>query len=310
MTENTEIKTVSLIGLGALGVLFGDHLSRKMPEGDLRIVADQARIDKYKENHVYINGRRCNFNYVSPEQPCEPADLVIFVVKFNGLEDAIKAVRNHVGENTTIISLLNGVTSEAIIGQRYGMDKMVYCVAQGMVAVKVNNHLRCEQMGMLCIGYREPGLISDKVKLAADFFAKTKLPFEVDTNMYHRLWGKLMLNVGVNQAIAVYETDFAGVQVEGEARDKMILAMKEVMLLSEREGVNLTDKDLQYWLDVLSKLDPTGKPSMRQDTEARRYSEVELFSGTVIKLGEKYGIPTPVNQEFYELIKRYESAYE
>ncbi|OEH84688.1 2-dehydropantoate 2-reductase [Desulfuribacillus stibiiarsenatis] len=305
-----EIKTVSLIGLGALGVLFGDHLSRNMPEGKLKVIADQGRIDKYEKNGVFINGRQCNFQYILPETHCEPADLVIFAVKYNNLEEAIEAVRHHVGEYTNIISLLNGITSESIIGQSYGMDKMVYCVAQGMVAVKVENKLTCENMGLLCIGDREPGQISEKVKRVADFFARTGLPHEVETDMYRRLWGKLMLNVGVNQTIAVYETKFAGVQAEGEARDMMIAAMKEVIAVSEKEGVHLTEQDLKYWLDVLSTLDPTGKPSMRQDVEAKRYSEVELFSGTIIHLGKKYGVPTPVNQKFYDWIRKTEDTYQ
>ena len=43
-----EIKTVAIVGLGALGILFGHHLSKKMPFDDLRIIANQNRIDRYK----------------------------------------------------------------------------------------------------------------------------------------------------------------------------------------------------------------------------------------------------------------------
>jgi 2-dehydropantoate 2-reductase len=89
----------------------------------------------------------------------------------------------------------------------------------------------------------------------------------------------------------------------------MISAMREVMALSEKEGINLTEDDLSYCLSVLSKLSPEGKPSMRQDMEAKRYSEVELFSGTVLKLGKKYDIPTPVNEELHNKIKLTESKY-
>ena len=56
-------------------------------------------------------------------------------------------------------------------------------------------------------------------------------------------------------------------------------------------------------------MSPEGKPSMRQDIEAKRPTEVELFAGTVIELGKKYGIPTPVNQSLYEQIKALEAQY-
>ena len=131
-----EIKRVSIIGLGALGILFGNQLAKKMPKEALKMIADQDRIKKYETEFVYCNGEQCYFNYILPEDSCEPADLLIFSVKFNGLYEALKAVEHHIGENTIILSLLNGITSEAIIGQTYGMDKVLYCVAQGMDAVK------------------------------------------------------------------------------------------------------------------------------------------------------------------------------
>ncbi|MGI6548704.1 MAG: ketopantoate reductase family protein [Syntrophomonadales bacterium] len=304
-----EIKTVSIIGLGALGILYARHLSQKMPLEDLRIIADQERIRRYEQDQVYCNGQRCRFHYITPEKAGDPADLVIFAVKYNDLDKAIDAVRNQVGEHTIIISTLNGITSETIIGERYGMDRMLYCVAQGMDAVKVGNQMTYANMGILCIGDLEPGTISAKVKMLAEFFDKVDMPYEIDTNMYKRLWGKLMLNVGVNQTVAVYEGDYGLIQREGPARETLIAAMKEVILLSKKEGINLNEDDLNYWLKLLGTLNPKGKPSLRQDLEAKRHCEVELFAGTIVKLGKKHGIPTPVNQELYDKIKLIESTF-
>jgi 2-dehydropantoate 2-reductase len=304
-----KIKTVSIIGLGALGILFGNHLSKKMPAETLRIIADKDRIRKYQNDKVYYNGEQCQFNYMTPEESCEPADLIIFAVKFTGLNEAIKAVQNQVGNQTVIISLLNGISSEAIIGETYGMDKILYCVAQGMDAVKTGNKLTSSNMGMLCIGEREPGIVSSRVLMVADFFKKMEIPYEISTDMNKRQWGKFMLNVGANQTVFVYGSNNGEVQREGEARDTMISAMREVMALSQKEGVNLTEEDLKYWLHSLSTINPEGKPSMGQDMEARRYSEVELFAGTVLKLGKKYGVPTPVNKKLYDKIKAIESQY-
>lgn len=304
-----EIKTVSIIGLGALGILIGNHLSSRMPKENLRFIADEERIKKYKKDKVYCNGIPCDFHYVTPNEDCKPADLLIFAVKYSGLQDAIQAVSNQVGENTIILSVLNGITSETTIGQTYGMDKILYCVAQGMDAVKEDNQLNYHNMGILVLGDGEPGIKSDKTIRIEEFFKKMELPYEVDPNMKKRLFSKFMLNVGVNQTVAVYNGNYKTVQEEGAARDIMIAAMKEVMLISEKEGIYLTDKDIMYWLDVLSKLNPEGKPSMAQDLEAKRFSEVELFSGTVIEFGKKHGIPTPINEQLYDRIKNIESTY-
>ncbi|ULT57913.1 ketopantoate reductase family protein [Neobacillus drentensis] len=299
------IKKVSIIGLGALGILFGNQLAKKLPRTDLRIIADQDRIQRYKEDGVFCNGERCDFNYVMPQEVCEPADLLIIAVKFNGLDDAIQAVKQHVGEKTIILSLLNGITSEEIIGEAYGRDKILYCVAQGMDAVKVENQLTYDHIGMICFGGNE----TEKVNILAEFFEQVEIPYEVDPDMLKRLWGKFMLNVGVNQTVAVFESNYGAVQLEGPARTMMISAMREVMSLSEKVGVRLSEEDLVYWLKVLGTLSPDGKPSMAQDVEARRFSEVELFSGTVVKLGKRYNVPTPVNQVLYQQIKLTESQY-
>ena len=304
------IQKVSIIGMGALGILFGNHLSKKMPKENLRIIADSERISRYKTDKLYCNGEQCEFHYVSPEEDCMAADLLIFAVKFNGLEDAIQAAEKHVGEQTIILSLLNGITSEQIIGERFGIEKVLYCVAQGMDAVKTGNQLTYDNMGMICFGDRLPGTIYPKAEAVSRFFDRMELPYELDINMEKRQWGKFMLNVGVNQTVAVYKSNYGGVQKVGEMREKMIAAMREVIALSKKAGADLSEEDLQYWLKVLGTLGPDKKPSMAQDVEAHRYSEVELFAGTVISLGKRYEVPTPVNQELYEWIKEIESKYE
>ena len=304
-----EIKTVSIIGLGALGTMFGNQLSKHMPKEDLRIVVDSARIERYRRDGVFCNGESCYFNFVTPDADVVPADLFILAVKANDLPSAIQASKNHIGPKTIILSLLNGISSEEIIGQSFGMDKMLYSVAQGMDAVKVGNSLTYKHMGMICFGGGTPGEKDEKVEVVRGFFEKTSLPHEVVADMRTKLWSKFMLNVGANQAAAIFGLDYGSIQSEGPARDTMIAAMKEVIVLSQKEGVHLTEADLDYWLHVLDGLDPKGKPSMSQDLEAKRYSEVELFSGTVLTLGRKYGLKFPVNQMLYDKIKAIESTF-
>lgn len=297
-----QIKTVSIIGLGNLGIAYGHHLSKKMPKEDLRIIADRDRIERYERDGIYCNGERCDFQYVLPEAAVGPADLVLFTVKFPNLPEAIEAVRNHIGEDTVILSALNGISSEGMIGEAFGMDKMLYCVAQGMDGIKTGNRLDFDHMGMLCFGDGEAGVISEKTRTVEAFFKQTETPHEVETDMLKRLWGKFMMNVGVNQTASVFLCNYGGLQEKGAARETMISAMREVIPLSEKAGYPLTEDDLSYWLKVLSVLRSEGKPSMQQDVEAGRITEVELFSGTVLALGKKYGIATPVNEFLYRKI--------
>ncbi len=303
------IKTVSIIGMGALGVLYGSQLLKHMPKHDLRIIADKDRIIRYQRDKIFCNGECCEFNYVDSTETCEPADLVIFSVKYSGLHEALEAVKNQIGPDTTIISLLNGISSESIISKTYGEDKILYCVAQGMDAVRTQNHLTYQHMGTLFFGDRNPGEISLQTKSIAEFFTKMNIPYQIDSNMAKRMWGKFMLNVGVNQTAAAYVCNYGGVQKESPERETMISAMREVVTLSEKAGINLTEEDINYWLKVISPLNPKGKPSMQQDIEAKRHTEVELFAGTVLSMAEKYGLDTPTNLALYNKILEIESSF-
>lgn len=310
-----QIKTVSIIGLGALGILFGKRMADSIGNGRVRIIADARRIEKYRQEGVYCNGQRCDFAYMQPDEACEPADLAIFAVKFNALKEAAAAMKRQIGPKTLIISLLNGISSERILGERYGMENILYCIAQGMDAVKEQNRLTYTQMGKICFGESpaktetEKAKEAEKAKAVDDFFQEANVPHELVPDVTHMLWSKFMLNVGVNQVVACYEGTYGTIQSPGEARAMMLEAMAEVMQIAPHEGITLTEEDVSGWIKVLSTLSPEGKPSLRQDTEAGRKSEVELFAGTVRELGKKYGVRTPVNDRLYAKIKEIEAAY-
>lgn len=302
------MQTVAIVGLGALGVLFAEELSPHLAPGELRIIADRERVERYERDGVYANGTRLTLNYVDSEQDMAPADVVIFAVKFGGLPEAIEAARQQVGEHTLILSALNGIASEALLSEAFGRNKVLYCVAQGMDAVKVGNQLTYSTRGFIRIGEQTTGPVTPRVEALAEFLLAHGMPCQVSPDMPHHLWGKLMLNVGVNQAVAVFEGDYGTIKKPGRPREVMIAAMREVMALAPFEQVILTEDDLTYWLSVLDTLGDGGKPSLRQDLEAGRSTEVELFAGTVRQLGQKHGVPTPVNDWLYTEIKRLENA--
>lgn len=304
-----KIKTVAIIGLGALGTMYANHFTKKLSKDAVRVIANKKRIERYKNEGVYCNNELCDFNYVPTDEVMEPADLIIFSVKFNHLEQAIIDAKNQIGENTIILSALNGISSEEIIGSAYGMDKVLYCVAQGMDAVKEGNRLTYVNMGILSFGEKNNETHSHKVKAVVEFFDNTSLPYEVPVDMYQRQWGKFMLNTGLNQTIAVFGVPYGGVQIPGKPRETMIKAMEEVIAVAKEEGINLSQDDIHYWLSIVDTLSPSGKPSMLQDVEAKRPTEVELFSGTAIRLGRKHGIPTPVNDWLYKKINEIEGNY-
>ncbi|MBE0450804.1 MAG: ketopantoate reductase family protein [Clostridia bacterium] len=303
------IKNVSIIGMGALGILFGQHFTEKMGNQSVAFVANEKRIEKFKHTRVHCNGKECDFRMVSDWLQEKPADLVIFAVKSTALDEALETAKYQIGKDTIIISLLNGISSEQIIGARFGMEKIIHCVALGMDAVKTGNDLTYTKMGQLCVGILPDDTEKvGKLNTLCEFFDEIGLPYTKEDDILHRLWNKFMLNVGVNQAVMVYEGTYETIQKPGEAREVMIGAMREVMELAHYEGVKLTIDDLMAYVDLMGTLSPDGMPSMRQDGLAKRKSEVELFSGTVLKLAEKHGLKFPINTMLYEKIHDMETG--
>ena len=296
---------ITIIGMGALGILFGDILTASLGRDAVTFLADEQRIQKYRQDGVFCNGRACDFQ-MSNQASC--TDLLIFAVKGNGLYDAMESAKSAVGENTIILSLLNGISSEEILAQYFPKGHIVHCIAQGMDAVKLGNKLTYSHKGELRIGTPDPAL-SPFVERATEILKCGGVPYVVEEDILHRLWSKWMLNVGVNQIVMVNEGTYGTVQCPGEPRDTMIAAMREVVKLSEYAKTGVTEDDLTFYVNLLDTLDPNGMPSMRQDGIAHRYSEVELFAGTVIKKAEQYGVSVPVNQMLYRRGKEKERGY-
>ena len=301
-----KIKTVGLIGLGALGVMYAQRLTEA--GADLVVIADAERAVRYHRDGVFANGKRVPLRLRTPLE-AQPVDLLIIATKYGGLHEAMETAAGFVGPDTLMFSVINGVISEEAMSERFGAKNVLYAVAQGTDATKVGNALTYEKHGVIVIGEKEPGEVSERVKLVADYLDAHGLKGVPVGDMVRRQWGKLMLNVGLNQVIMVYEGDYGTVQKPGEPREKMIAAMREVQVLSALEGYPLPDAEFDEWIAMVDSLCAAGKPSMRQDGEAHRLSEVELFAGTINRLGEKHGVPTPVNRWLYDTVKTMEAAY-
>ena len=153
-----QIRTSALIGLGALGILFG----RKMP--GVQVIADEARIARYAAQPVVCNGEECRFSYVTPAQG-KPVDLLLVAVKATVLDQAIADMKNFVGPDTVILSVLNGITSEEHIETAYP-GRTLWSVAIGMDATRSGRTLVFNQAGKIQFGERD-GAMTGRVQAVA-----------------------------------------------------------------------------------------------------------------------------------------------
>ena len=303
-----NIERIAIVGMGALGVLYGNYLTEHLGRERVGFVVNAERRERYGRMEISANGHRCDFRLIDANETGNPADLVIFAVKATALDQAMEDAAGQIGPNTVLLSVLNGITSERLLEQRFGGKNVVYCVAQGMDAVKLGGALTYTVMGQLCIGVPSEEKLPALDAVCA-LFDRIGMPYSREADILHRLWGKFMLNVGVNQVVMVFEGTYGTIQAPGRPREMMIAAMREVLELSKYEGVKLTEDDLNFYVELMNTMSPQGMPSMRQDGLAHRRSEVELFSGTVCRLAKKHGLSVPVNEWLYARVREMEAAY-
>lgn len=310
------IENVAIVGFGSLGAMYAACFGAAMGPERVFVVADAARAERYRAEAATFNGEPIRVTYLTYEEAAEravvqPFDVVLYAVKYGALPEAIEQSAPLIGPDTAVISVLNGVTSEEVLAERFGWDRVLLCIAQQMDSRKVGAVVTAGCVGVMALGVRDPEDAAQRANLArvTEWLAAIEQPFITPADIQHQLWGKLICNVGVNQACAVYDCCFNGIHAPGEAREAMIAAMGEVAAVGRACGIALTDEDVAYWLDIIDHLNPAGMPSLRQDVLARRPTEVELFAGTINRLGAAHGIPTPQNERFYTAIKEIESSF-
>lgn len=296
-----EINNVLICGIGAVGSIYADKI-QSFNSDSLRVLVDESRLEKYTENPTIFNGKVLNFNYVLPSEKNFKADLIIIATKFEGLDEAIKNIENFVCDDTVILSLLNGVSSEKIIALSYGREKLLYSYFIGHSAIRTGRNIIHDDVNTIVYG-SENSDDFENVNRVKDYFEKVGINYKIPEDIIHSLWLKFMLNVSANQTTAILRMTFGEMLNNDKCMEFAIKVMKEVRAIAKAEGVRNTDVMIDETFEHLNTMTPEGKTSMLQDVEAGRKTEVSMFAGTVIEYGKKHSIHTPYNIILKELIE-------
>lgn len=301
-----SIEKIAIIGAGAIGAAYGSLLYEMDPKC-ICFIASGARFERLRRDGVVVNGKRYPIAVVSPDE-AEPADLLIVAVKHHHLDQAIAEMKNAIGPETTVLSVMNGIDSEERIGAVHGTDKVIYGLTLGIDAVREGNSVQYKNQGRIFFGEaKNPGM-TDRIRRIHELFARAGIAHVIPPDMIRSLWFKYMVNVGVNQVSAILRANYGALRSSPQARELMDAAMREVIAVARAMNVDLGEKDIGEWYKVLDGLHAEGKTSMFQDVEAGRKTEVEMLAGTVIELAKRCGVATPVNQRLYDELKRIEAA--
>lgn len=289
---------VIICGLGAVGMTLG---AKFLQSGcDLRILADSERLKKYQKNKPIYNGIEQEFKYIFPAENFE-ADLIIVSTKAFGLKDAISQIKNFVGKETRIISLINGVSSEEEILSVYPNAKVIKSYFIGHSAVRVGNSVTQDGIYTITIG---------KDEILENILKTCGINYKAEEDIEYSLWRKFALNMFSNPVSAILNMTFGELRSNANFIDFAKNICSEIRLIAEKKGVKNLENLEKDAIDSLKLMCEDGKTSMLQDVLAGRSTENEIFAGEMVRLGKKYGISVPYSTVLYELVKILEEKNE
>lgn len=297
-----KIQSVAVLGAGAVGsyVIWG--LSERK-DIKLGVIAEGERAGRLKKG--------CKINDVTyhPEvwtpQEAHGVDLLIVCLKYGALPGALESIRAIVGEHTIVMSLMNGVDSEEIIAKAIGASHMIYSV------IKVASHK--EGGGYYFVPETTIGIIfgelqapydSERVQAIEALFADTGIHYRSTEFAQEEMWSKFRLNVCNNLPQAILGAG-VGCYTDSEHMKAISDGLRnELETIAAAKGIDMSK--IEASSKHGSPVRASAKFSTLQDIEAGRHTEIDMFSGALMRMGRELGIPTPYNKYTYHMIKALE----
>ena len=297
-----NIKKVAVLGAGAVGsyVIWG--LSKR--DGiSLGVVAEGERAERLKKGCI-INDVTYNPEVWTPQE-AQGADLLIVSLKYGALPDALDSIAAVTADNTTVMSLMNGVDSEEIIAAKIGAEHVIGSL------IKVASHKEGsgyyfdpETTIGIIFGEFEAPYNSERVEAIEKLFENTGINYRATENIREEIWSKFRLNVCNNLPQAILG---AGVGCYEDSVHMQAISeglRKELEDVAKAKGIDIdkAGRSSSYG----SAVPPTARYSTLQDLDAGRHTEIDMFSGALMRMGQELGVPVPYNEFAYHMIKAIE----
>ena len=298
-----KIKSVAVLGAAAVGSYVIWCLSEK---SDIRlgVIAEGERAERLKKNGCAINGKIYHPEVWTPDE-AHDVDLMVVALKYGSLEGALETIQKATGEHTAIMSLMNGVDSEEIIGRAVGMEHVLPALIK-VASHKEEDGYHFDPPTTLGIIFGEPSapFDSERVKAVEELFKDTGIHFRSTEYIQEEIWCKFRLNVCSNLPQAILG---AGV---GCYRDSVHMKAisdglkRELEAVAKAKGIDMSKTESSSGRG--SAVPPSARYSTLQDLDAGRHTEIDMFSGALVRMGEELGIPVPYNEYTYHMIKALE----
>ena len=299
---------VLVMGSGGVGGYFGGILAKA--GHDVVFTARGAHLEAMQNNGLTLidRGETTLLKPVTAvRMPAEAGgefDLVLFTVKTYDTAGAAEAIEPVVGPNTAVVPLQNGVDAVDEIGAVVRPDRMLG--GSTNIGARINEPGVIERFSPFCnVTIGEPkGGISERVeKIIAAFKEAGQEDATASPDITRAVWEKFMLLAPLASTTSAANVASGKVNGTDEGRALWKQLMQEVHAVGKASGVNLPDESAVNMENFFLNLPETHTTSMQRYYAGERRVELEHLAGTVIRRGKAVGVPTPIFDTVYAVLR-------
>jgi 2-dehydropantoate 2-reductase len=301
---------VAVVGAGAMGSLFGGLLAEAGADVWL-IDVWKAHVDTVNEQGLTIEreGRTRTIYLQAASDPTAvgQSDLVIVFVKSTHTAGAAQTACSVAGQKGLVLTLQNGMGNADRIAQDVDPMNVIAGTTSYGATMLGPGKIRHAGVGLTTIGMWLDGE-KEKAAQVAAFFSKAGIETEVAEDVRSIVWGKLLINVGIN-AITALTGIKNGELLDLEATKALSqAAVAEAVAVAEAQNIDVRDDVAAHVLEV-ARATSANRSSMGQDVDNRRLTEIGAINGVVVKEAERLGMPAPVNRTLTALVETLQAHY-
>ena len=293
---------IAIFGAGGIGGYLGGRLSQAGEE--VVLIARGEHLQAIKEHGLRVDSIKGDFvatPALATDDPteAEPVDAVILGVKAWQVLDAAKAMRPMIGPETFVVPMQNGVEATAQLSSVLG-EKSVVVGLGGLVSYIVGPGHILHAGGEPYVSFGESdNSTSERTQNLLEAFKNAGVTANIPANIQAALWAKLAL-MAVNSGIGAITRVPTGQwrSVAGSWKMAQQVA-QEVLAVAAGKGIAMPSDSLASTVSRLEASAPNSTSSMQRDLMEGRFSELEVQTGAVVRLGLEAGVPTPVNTFIY-----------
>jgi 2-dehydropantoate 2-reductase len=299
---------IAVVGCGAMGSIYAGLLADAGNQV-LAVDTNRAHVDAINLRGLRISGASGDRIVMLEARTIPPArvvDLVIVAVKAAHAASAAASARPLIGPHTRILTIQNGLGAAEAVADALGPDSLIVGVAQGFGAsLKAPGHAHHNDMKAIRMG-AYAHLAADEVQQVVHVWRDAGFDAAAAHDILAMQWEKLICNVAYSAPCALTGLTVGEVMDHPDAGIVSRAAATEAWMVAKARGVAINVDDPVALVREFARRMPDARPSVLQDIEAGRISEVDAINGAVPREADKAGLQAPVNAMLTALVRTLE----